>query len=118
MRPDDDLYNYFKSIPRGTHFLLTHTPPNGILDLAGTVHIGSNSLARVLRRKFIPYHFFGHNHTPGKFIKKVNKNTREYYNVSVCDDEYQVVVSPKIMEFRVKYEVTEDAVNTLEVQRV
>lgn len=119
MRPDDDLYNYFKAIPKGIHFLLTHTPPNGILDLAGTTHIGSNSLNKALTCKYIPYHFFGHNHTPGSYKKKVrNKKYRNYFNVSVCDDEYQVVISPKVMEFRVKYEISEDAVNTLEVQKV
>lgn len=119
MRPDEDLYKYFKAIPKGIHFLLTHTPPNGILDLAGTTHIGSKSLVKALKLKPIPYHFFGHNHTPGHLSKKrKNSFAREYYNVSVCDDEYQVVVSPKVMEFKVRYEMGEDSINTLEVQKI
>lgn len=120
MRPDDDLLPYFKAIPRGTHFLLTHTPPNGILDLWGTLHIGSKSLAKALYRKPIPYHFFGHSHTPGSYVKKGNGAVKErnYYNVSVCDNEYQVVIPPRVMEFKVKYEITEDAIHTLEVQKI
>lgn len=119
MRPDDDLYKYFREIPRGIHFLITHTPPNGILDLAGTTHIGSKSLVKALQKKPIPYHFFGHNHTPGSYTKKGKKSiTRNYYNVSVCNDDYQVVVAPKVMEFMVKYEMLEESINTLEVQKI
>lgn len=119
MRPDEDLYDYFKQIPKGVHILLTHTPPNGILDLAGTTHIGSKSLVRALKMKPIPFHFFGHNHTPGSFIKKIKGSfTRKYFNVSVCDDSYQVVVPPKEIAFRVKYEISENTLNTLEVQEL
>lgn len=116
MRSEDDLFKYFKNIPRGTHFLLTHTPPNGILDLSGTVHIGSTSLVKALRCNTVPYHFFGHNHTPGKFTN--SSKTRNYFNVSVCDDDYKVVNEPKVMEFKVKYEIVEDDMHTLEVQRI
>ena len=119
MRPDDDLHKYFKAIPKGVHFLVTHTPPHGILDLAGTVHIGSKSLVKALYNKPIPYHFFGHSHTPGSYVKKrQNGFPRSYFNVSVCDNDYQVVVQPKIMEFKVIYEMDKDNINTLEVQKI
>ena len=117
MRPDSDLYDYFLKIPRDAHFLLTHTPPNGILDLSGTKHIGSKSLKKVLDFKYIPYHFFGHNHTPGSYIRKKNRK-RYFYNVSVCDDNYNVVVEPKIMEFEATYEVTENTKILLEIQKL
>ena len=104
MRPDDALYDYFKNIPFGTKILLTHTPPYGILDMAGVEHIGSKSLLKVIKRKYIPFHFFGHNHTFGKFELRNNSNLRRFYNVSVCDNDYNITNIFKPILLSVQYD--------------
>lgn len=92
MRPDYDLKNIFKNIPKGTDILLSHTPPKGVLDLYGTNHIGSESLRKCMFGKNIKYHFFGHNHTPGVCKKRNIK----YYNVSACNNDYEVINEPEV----------------------
>lgn len=116
MRPESSLKQIFNLIPKDTHILLTHTPPNGILDLCGTVNIGSKSLSSALRGKPIPIHMFGHSHTPGYMISK--SGNRRYYNVSVCDNDYNVVTEPTELTLEVDYETDSENNNLLKIVSV
>jgi Icc-related predicted phosphoesterase len=77
-------------IPKDVDVLITHTPPQGILDRVqtgiGRMDAGDPYLrGEVMKRKNLKYHFFGHIHEG--YGKKRHKGVR-YYNVAVCDRTY------------------------------
>lgn len=108
MRSNEDLTKIFGKIPLDTNILLTHTPPYGILDTAGTQHIGSKDLLSRIKKIRKLYHFFGHNHTPGYYKRAYRGRTeveRHFYNVSVCDNDYEIVAKPKELTFNIEYDI-------------
>lgn len=59
---EDFLDEKFSLIPRDVDVLITHSPPNGILDHVGQRLTGSTALARHVRRTMPTLHVFGHIH--------------------------------------------------------
>jgi Icc-related predicted phosphoesterase len=61
---EPDLIARWRAIPSGIDILITHTPPQGILDLPsdGTTHLGCPWLRQELQRIRPRLHVFGHIH--------------------------------------------------------
>jgi len=61
---DDGLQEKWKMIPTDTDILVTHTPPQGVLDIpsSGLGHLGCPWLKAELKRVQPKYHCFGHIH--------------------------------------------------------
>lgn len=62
--PEAQLAEKWKLIPAGIDILITHTPPQGILDLpsSGQMHLGCPHLRQELKRIQPRLHAFGHVH--------------------------------------------------------
>lgn len=96
MKPDYELVKVYKRIADDTDVLITHTPPYGILDKLPTKeNVGSQALEDAVRRIKPAIHIFGHIHC-GHGIEQSDHTI--YHNVSVCDDDYNLVYKPTIIE--------------------
>jgi predicted phosphodiesterase len=88
-------------IPDDSDVLITHGPPNGILDLVprnapqGLEHIGCEELLKAIGRVKPKAHIFGHIHEGYGTIR-----TREtvFVNASICDVNYRPRNEPIVVE--------------------
>jgi len=59
----EELRSKWEAIPASTDILLTHMPPQGVLDVFMGDHMGCPHLAKAVRERVRPVlHIFGHNH--------------------------------------------------------
>lgn len=97
---EHDLANKFCKIPRDTDILVTHTPPNGILDYSGDRYLGSHELrSRVLSRRLMPklkLHVFGHIHEMGGCMFETTLST--FVNAAIMDESYKPTHKPRTVE--------------------
>ena len=94
MRKRSDLDEIWKTIPGHTDWLLTHTPPRGVMDLTtnndgpGLVQVGCTALWRHVHDRIRPrLHAFGHLHDE-KHIQnygRFSKGRTHYLNAAICD---------------------------------
>ena len=88
-------------IPENTDVLITHGPPNGILDIAPHPfenHVGCEELAiRVKQLKNLKLHLFGHIHY-GYGSTKIDNVT--FINASCCTESYKPTNDPWIIEIK------------------
>jgi Icc-related predicted phosphoesterase len=97
MQPDNMLKEMWDAIPLETEIIITHSMPYGILDgvLPRMQSVGSLTLKDAIKRVQPYIQIGGHLHesygqyTDGKI---------DYYNVSVLDEQYQVVNPVTIIE--------------------
>lgn len=96
------LYEMYLEIPDDVNILITHCPPEGILD--NTVNkwnlektsCGSRALKLALPRlKYLKVHMFGHIHFSNgiDFINNI-----WYSNSSICGEDYKPTNLPRIIE--------------------
>lgn len=91
MRERHELAEYWAQIPENTEILITHGPPQGIMDLCPD---GSNAgcqalLDRIvdLKNNNLRFHLFGHIHSQAG-SKTVGK--MQFKNLSVLDEDYEL----------------------------
>jgi len=97
---DSKLKEKFDLIPNDIDILITHSPPEGILDSvcrydyrSTTVeYCGSNSLRRKLLNTSLKLHVFGHIHEHGG--KKEQHGETTYINASIMNEVYDPVNKP------------------------
>lgn len=89
-------------IPDGLDILITHGPPNGILDMTdGRYGPAGSIVCEELRKKLDTmvkpprYNIFNHIHS-GYGTVKIGGTT--YINARLCDEEYETVNEPVVME--------------------
>lgn len=89
-------------IPKDTDILVTHGGPFGYMDETFNPktgkydeHVGCAELLKALDRLEVKHHIFGHLHEG--YGEAKYKNTF-LYNVSSCDDRYDVVNAPVVIE--------------------
>ncbi len=76
--------------------LITHGPPQGILDNAGSYHFGSVALREFVEGPNKPrVHIFGHAHDAAGFLAQGGV---EFYNVAICNEFYWLVRQPTEIE--------------------
>jgi Icc-related predicted phosphoesterase len=97
MRYDNDLKEIWADIPLETKILLTHAPPFGILDqvLPRDESQGSRTLKDRVKKVHPYIHLFGHIH---ESYGKYTDGKTDYYNVSVLNEQYQIVNPVTIIE--------------------
>lgn len=111
--PRGKLAKYWDQIPSGLDILVTHGPPYGILDqrippgkrrfapweeeevFAGSDHVGCEELLAAVERARPRVHVFGHIHRG--YGATQNEHTM-FYNASVCDDAYNPVNKPWVID--------------------
>lgn len=94
------------SIPDDTNVLITHSPPFGILDRAprksafsdvNYENVGCQDLYnRVMELKDLKIHTFGHIHQDGS--KTINIEDKVFINGAVCDEKYQPIQKPVVID--------------------
>lgn len=88
----EQIKPYWDKIPERTDVLITHGPPEGILDGEGYHHMGCPELLKAVERVKPQLHLFGHIHSgyghahslPGPLGKT------HFYNVAVCNQKYRI----------------------------
>jgi Icc-related predicted phosphoesterase len=91
MEAERELSERFHRIPRGLDILVTHGPPEGVLDRG----LGSRTLAAVLGNRLVRLHLFGHIHeTPGLYLC----GSRLSANVALCDDLNRLIHEPLVID--------------------
>ena len=82
----------FGEIPEETDVLVTHGPPEGVLDELGEYgHIGSEELKKVLEDESFEAHIFGHVH-------QQHGREDDSYNVSLVNPELVLEEEPYVLE--------------------
>lgn len=97
----DEISKIWDNIPK-CDILVTHGPALNILDkTVDGESVGCYDLKRAINRINPDYHIFGHIHHSHGFT--VHKKTK-CYNVSVLDDNYDLVNTPTVIEIKEKNE--------------
>lgn len=91
-----EIKRHWDLIPKGTDILITHGPPNKILDFAHGVFTGCEELAIRIKEIKPKYHIFGHIHE-GYGIRKKPYGTT-HINASVVNARYELVNKPIVIE--------------------
>lgn len=92
------IKKYWDMIPENTDVLITHGPPMGILDqsiLGKTDHLGCEELIKQVEISVPKVHVFGHIH--GGYGHVTSGQTK-FYNASICNEAYQPVNQPFVVE--------------------
>lgn len=100
----DDAKNIWKDIPEDTEILVTHGPPQFILDEVHDWDVirytGCPTLAHeIVKRPSIKYHLFGHIH---ESYGKVVKDGVTYMNSSIMNRMYKPTNRPQYFEYLAK----------------
>lgn len=83
-------------IPDDVHILVTHGPPNGVLDrLPRGEHVGCEELAKRLEMLKPRLHVFGHIHCGHGMTEK---DGTIYVNAALCDDTNRLRHGPIVVE--------------------
>ncbi|HEC65461.1 MAG TPA: metallophosphoesterase [bacterium] len=102
-KPGKQMAKIWKQIPDDADILITHGPPQGILDrvMKGPdigAHVGDGMLAAILPKlKNTKLHMFGHIHE-GYGILQV-RGGKTFINCSVVNEDYNLINKPIITEF-------------------
>jgi Icc-related predicted phosphoesterase len=90
-----ELEKVWNKIPKNTDLLITHGPPQGILDTSGEPYnknlLGCNLLAKRVKEVKPKIHVFGHIH--GSHGYKFDGHTH-YINASMLNERYEVAYKP------------------------
>jgi predicted phosphohydrolase len=90
-----DLYDKWNQIPDDVDILITHGPPQKILDLAYDREVGCYDLARrVETLKNLKLHVFGHIHY--SYGTAIKGNTR-FVNAAIVDESYLATNPPIVI---------------------
>ncbi|MDP1666123.1 MAG: metallophosphatase domain-containing protein [Methylobacter sp.] len=91
-----ELAKVWANIPDNIDVLITHGPPYGILDeIYNGERVGCQDLSDALERVKPKVHVFGHIHEGYGMLKQ---NGTTYVNASLCNQYYQLVHSPIVIE--------------------
>jgi len=90
------IRNHWNLIPKKTDFLITHTPPYGILDeISSGIKLGCEELAQVLNLIKPKYHLFGHIHHAAGSMKR---SSTRFFNLSILDERHRIMHSPLLLD--------------------
>jgi predicted phosphohydrolase len=113
----EPIKRHWDRIPEGTDVLITHGPPNGVLDQAiptaqssnwssqlivhPSEHCGCEELRKIVDRISPKVHIFGHIHGSYGHDKSLDyyaPKVTHFYNVSICNEQYNPVNEPVLIE--------------------
>lgn len=93
-----EIAQHWAKMPADTQVLVTHAPPQGVLDANGNGEAQGcwDLLQRTADLPDLRLHVFGHIHAWGG--RTVEEGVRRCLNAAVCDDQYRVVREPVVIE--------------------
>ena len=92
---------HWAAIPVDTDILLTHGPPNGILDRSSShAHLGCRELLGSVMTSVRPQlHLFGHVHASyGQHIHEDEFGKINFVNASLCDSKFRIAHAPIVID--------------------
>jgi Icc-related predicted phosphoesterase len=102
-RGGDKLRKVWSKIPEDTDILITHTPPQGILDTSGSPYFEPNLGCELLKERVDKYpprlHVFGHIH--GSCGYRCTDNTC-FFNASLLSEQYEYTNTPMHIDWNPK----------------
>lgn len=99
MRTEENLESIYNRIPEGLDILITHGPPDGILDLNKLRNCcGSKSLNKAVFEKKPKTHIFGHIHPTLQSDRHINISGIEFYNVAIMNEMYDPEWESTVLE--------------------
>lgn len=97
----ESINKHWMKIPKDTDILITHGPPNGILDevdrFGGVEHTGCEMLWERVQSVCPKLHIFGHIHEGAGALRL---GDTEYINASQLDEYYVLVNQPTVRNIR------------------
>ncbi len=98
--PGPKIAKYWNAIPDDIDVLITHMPPQGILDdISHKGQMGCKELRRRIRElKNLKLHAFGHFHREKDWIKKLEIDGVKFINASILNNAYELVNEPIVEE--------------------
>jgi Icc-related predicted phosphoesterase len=96
---DHQQHNY-EAVPLDTDILITHAPANGILDLDGSIHLGSKDLLKKLDNLDLKAHLFGHVHARKGIETRLTPSgkTTIHSNGAIINATYTATSIPNLIE--------------------
>ncbi len=89
----------WEKIPLDTEILVTHSPPNYIMDRGPLGnHLGCQHLAARVNVVAPRYHIFGHIHCSYGF-EKDSTNNITYINAALCSERYDILNPPIVFHY-------------------
>lgn len=88
METESQLTKHFNKIPENLDILVTHGPPNGILDGTYQLRLGSVSLLEKVKLVKPRHHVFGHIHECGG--QRLTTDDTMFYNVACMNKQYDL----------------------------
>ena len=98
-----EIQQHWTSIPHDIDILLTHGPPNGILDRSSNhAHLGCRELLKSVSSIVRPkIHLFGHVHASyGQHVQEDESGKIIFINASLCDSKFRIVHTPISIDLR------------------
>ena len=96
LRRGPEIRAKWEIIPEETDVLITHGPPYGIKDLTlRNEHAGCQDLLEIVEKIKPAFHVFGHIH---EGYGTTSNGTTKFINASMCDQKYQAVNPPIVLE--------------------
>jgi Icc-related predicted phosphoesterase len=90
-----DYDRNIQKIPSDTDILITHQPPNGILDCSANIHYGDSNLLQIVLKTKPKFHLFGHIHK-AYGIEKSEHTT--FVNAAILSENYQLMYEPILLK--------------------
>ena len=90
-----DYDKNIQKIPSDTDILITHQPPNSVLDLSTDINYGDLNLLEIVLKTKPKYHLFGHIHA-AYGIEKSEHTT--FVNAAILSENYQLKNNPILLE--------------------
>jgi Icc-related predicted phosphoesterase len=90
-----DYNTNIQKIPSDTDILITHQPPNGILDCSANIHYGDSNLLKIVLKTKPKFHLFGHIHK-AYGIEKSEHIT--FVNASILSENYELINEPILLQ--------------------
>jgi Icc-related predicted phosphoesterase len=90
-----DYDRNIQKIPSDTNVLITHQPPNSILDFSANINYGDLNLLQVILKIQPKYHLFGHIHD-AYGIEKSEHTT--FVNAAILNENYQLINEPILLK--------------------
>jgi Icc-related predicted phosphoesterase len=99
-RHSPELKDVWDLIPENTNILITHCPPNGILDSVKETWRGPQGCELLEKRLHhlsnLKAHIFGHLHRDGGKVKE--QLGVKFVNAAICTDSYLPINSPQVID--------------------
>ncbi len=98
--PGADIEKHWNMIPNDTEVLITHGPPNGILDVverspSSAENTGCESLLAHIKKHTPRLHIFGHIH---ECYGRYSEYGVDFYNVSTMNQGYRIQNAPVVID--------------------